>query len=131
MTLVDVIGGYELAANLFYDPRVRHAAFQAGTASVLVNDLYSVTKDMADEKPPCNMVLQIVADRKCTIQEATEITVNLHNEIVRDFEATHRKLQVVPSVELHRFLRGLRAWMGGSFEWHDSNPRYKTGTQQS
>jgi 2-methylisoborneol synthase len=131
MTLIDVIGGYELAANLVYDPRVRRAAFQAGTASVLVNDLYSVTKDMADEKPPCNMVLQIVADRGCSIEQATELTVNLHNEIVHDFEANHRSLQVVPSVELHRFLRGLRAWMGGSFEWHDSNPRYKTGTQQS
>jgi len=22
-------------------------------------------------------------------------------------------------------MRGLRAWMGGAFEWHDSNPRYE------
>jgi 2-methylisoborneol synthase len=128
MTLIDVIGGYELAANLSYEPRVRRAAFQAGTAVVLVNDLLSVAKDLADEKPPCNMVLQVAADRDCSIQEATEITVNLHNDLVHDFEAGHRSLQAVPSVELQRFLRGLRAWMGGAFEWHNSNPRYKTGT---
>jgi 2-methylisoborneol synthase len=127
MTLIDVIGGYQLAANLAYEPRVRRAAFQAGTATVLVNDLLSVTKDLADEKPPCNMVLQVAADQGCSIQEANEITVNLHNDLVHDFEANHRNLQAVPSVELQRFLRGLRAWMGGSFEWHDSNPRYKTG----
>ncbi len=127
MTLIDVIGGYHLAGDLFYEPRVRRAAFQAGTAVVLLNDLYSVGKDMAVEKPPCNMVLQIAADRGCSIQEATEITVKLHNDLVHDFEASHRSLQAVPCVELQRFLRGLRAWMAGAFEWHDSNPRYKTG----
>jgi len=131
MTLIDVVGGYELAANLCYEPRVRRAAFQAGTAVVIVNDLYSVTKDLADAKPPCNMVLQIAADRRCSIEEATEITVKFHNDLVHDFEANHRGLQAVPSVELQRFLRGLRAWMGGAFEWHDKNPRYKTGTQRA
>jgi len=128
MTLVDVLGGYELTPNVFYETRVRDAAFLAGTAVVLVNDLYSVAKDMADEKPPCNMVLQIAADRGCSIQEATEVTVALHNDIVRDFEARHRLLNAVPSVELQRFARGLRGWMGGAFEWHDSNPRYKIRT---
>lgn len=125
MTLIDAVGGYRLPADLFYEPRVRAAAFLAGTAVVLVNDLYSVQKDLADEKPPCNMVLQVAADRGCSIDEATEITVRLHNDIVRDFEAGHRELQLVPSLELQRFMRGLRAWMGGAFEWHDSNPRYK------
>ncbi|HVG61889.1 MAG TPA: family 2 encapsulin nanocompartment cargo protein terpene cyclase, partial [Hyalangium sp.] len=125
MTLVDVIGGYELADNLCYEPRVRSAAFMAGTAVVLLNDLYSVTKDMAENPPPCNMVLQVAADRSCSIEEATEVTVKLHNEIVRDFEERHRSLEAVPSLELQRFLRGVRSWMGGAFEWHDRNPRYK------
>lgn len=130
MTLIDVVGGYELPAHLFYDPRVRRAAFQAGTSTVLVNDLHSVAKDAADKNPVCNMVLQIAADRDCSIAEATEITVQLHNDIVRDFEACHRDLQLVPSVELQRFMRGLRAWMGGGFEWHATNPRYKSKPQQ-
>lgn len=125
MTLVDVIGGYHLPPDMFYDPRIRRAAFQAGTAVVLVNDLYSVNKDLHDEKPPCNMVLQIAADRRCSIEEATEVTVDLHNDLVRDFEAGHRALMGVPNLELQRFMRGLRSWMGGAFEWHDSNPRYR------
>lgn len=128
MTLIDVLGGYEVPAGLYYEPRVRRAAFQAGTATVLVNDLHSVTKDLEDESPPCNMVLQIAADRGCSIDEATEATVELHNNLVRDFQATHRELGTVPSPELHRFLRGLRAWMGGGFEWHATNPRYKHRT---
>ncbi|HEX3588355.1 MAG TPA: family 2 encapsulin nanocompartment cargo protein terpene cyclase [Pseudonocardiaceae bacterium] len=125
MTLIDVLGGYEVPANLYYEPHVRRAAIQAGTAAVLVNDLHSVTKDLADENPPCNIVLLIAADRNCSIEEATEITVDLHNDLVRDFQAGHRKLQSLPSPELQRFLRGLRAWMGGGFEWHSTSPRYQ------
>lgn len=127
MTLVDIVGGYELPAHLYYDPRVRRCMMQAGTASVMVNDLHSVARDAADEKPVCNMVLQVAADRNCSIEEATEITVDLHNNLVRDFEAGHRELQPVPSPELRRFLRGLRGWMGGGFEWHATNPRYAAG----
>ena len=126
MTLVDAVDGYELTANLYYDPRVRQALMQAGTASVMVNDLLSVHKDAADENPVCNMVLQIAADRNCSLDEATEITVRLHNQLVRDFEENHRALMAVPSLELQRFMRGIRAWMGGGFEWHNTNPRYQT-----
>ncbi|HXA62451.1 MAG TPA: family 2 encapsulin nanocompartment cargo protein terpene cyclase [Streptosporangiaceae bacterium] len=124
MTLIDIVGGYELPANLFYRPRVRDAAFQAGTAAVLVNDLHSVAKDAADEKPVCNMVLLVAADRGCSVAEAVEITVALHNDFVRGFEAAHQELASVPSPELQWFLRGLRAWMGGGFEWHATNARY-------
>ncbi|GHH28764.1 family 2 encapsulin nanocompartment cargo protein terpene cyclase [Lentzea cavernae] len=125
MTLIDAVGGYELPAPLYYDPRVRQLLTAAGTASVIVNDLVSVEKDAADEKPVCNMVLQIAADRECSIAEATARTVELHNQLVRDFEAGHRALLAVPSVELHRFLKGTKAWMGGGFEWHTTHPRYK------
>jgi 2-methylisoborneol synthase len=126
MTLIDIVGGYEVPADLFYEPRVRRAAMQAGTASVVVNDLHSVAKDAADENPVCNLILLIAADRDCSVEEATEISVTLHNDLVHDFEASHRELATVPSPELQRFLRGLRAWMGGGFEWHASNPRYAT-----
>ena len=124
MTLIDAVGAYELPAALFYDPRVRRAAFQAGTASVLVNDLFSVAKDAADEKPVCNMVALLAADNDCSVEEATEMTVAMHNDFVHGFEDIHRELASVPSAELQRFMRGMRAWMGGSFEWHATNPRY-------
>jgi 2-methylisoborneol synthase len=124
MTLIDVVGGYRVPADLFYEPRVRRASMQAGTASVLVNDLFSVAKDAADENPVCNLVLLTATDRDCSVEEATELIVTLHNDLVRDFEATHRELAPVPSPELQRYLRGLRAWMGGGFQWHATNPRY-------
>ncbi|MGH3828252.1 MAG: family 2 encapsulin nanocompartment cargo protein terpene cyclase, partial [Pseudonocardiaceae bacterium] len=38
----------------------------------------------------------------------------------------HRSLLPVLSPQLQRFLRGVRAWMGGGFEWHATNPRYRS-----
>ncbi|MFD9741785.1 family 2 encapsulin nanocompartment cargo protein terpene cyclase [Umezawaea sp. NPDC059074] len=125
MTLVDVLGGYEVDSNVYFDPRVRRAAVQAGTAAVLVNDLFSVTKDLADEDPPCNMVLQVAADRGCSVEEAVEVTVSLHNSLVRDFQEGCREVAAVPLPQLQRFMRGLKAWMGGGFEWHSTSPRYR------
>ncbi|WP_066375848.1 family 2 encapsulin nanocompartment cargo protein terpene cyclase [Herbidospora mongoliensis] len=125
MTLIDVVGEYELPANLFYDRRFHTALMQAGTASVLVNDLFSVEREAADELPDSNVVLLIAAEEKCSIREATERAVALHNDFVRGFEASQRSLAAVPSTELQRFLRGAQAWMAGCLEWHGSSERYR------
>jgi 2-methylisoborneol synthase len=125
MTLIDAVGGYELTGNLFYDRRVYRAITQAGTASVIVNDLHSLAREAADELPDSNLVLLIAAEENCSIREATERAVALHNDFVRSFEAAQRQLAAIPSVELQRFLRGAQAWMGGGFEWHSSSSRYQ------
>jgi 2-methylisoborneol synthase len=88
MTLIDVIGRYELTGNLFYQKQFHRALMQAGTASVLVNDLYSAAKEAADELPDSNVVLLIAAEENLSLREATERAVALHNDFVRGFEAS-------------------------------------------
>ncbi|MBT2229288.1 family 2 encapsulin nanocompartment cargo protein terpene cyclase [Nonomuraea sp. NEAU-A123] len=126
MTLIDIVGGYHLPADLFFERRFHTALMQAGTASVLVNDLYSVEKEAADELPDSNVILLIAAEEKCSIREATERAVALHNDLVRGFESSRRELTAVPSAELHRFLRGAQGWMAGCLEWHGSTSRYQS-----
>ncbi|MER6947771.1 family 2 encapsulin nanocompartment cargo protein terpene cyclase [Nonomuraea sp. NPDC000554] len=126
MTLIDVVGGYELPANLFYDRRFHTALMQAGTASVIVNDLHSVAREAADELPDSNLVLLIAAEENCSTREATELAVSLHNDFVRGFEASQRDLATIPSTELKRFLRGAQGWMAGCLEWHGSSSRYQS-----
>jgi 2-methylisoborneol synthase len=130
MTLIDVVGGYELPANIFYEKRFHQALMQAGTASVIVNDLHSVAREAADELPDSNLVLLIAAEEKLPMRDATARAVALHNDFVRGFEASQRELMAVPArslstVELHRFLRGAQAWMAGGIEWHGSTDRYQ------
>ncbi len=98
---------------------------QAGTASVLVNDLHSAAREAADELPDSNLVLLIAAEEDLTIAEATERTVALHNDFVKGFEASQRQLAVVPSPQLQRILRGAQAWMAGCLEWHGTTSRYQ------
>ena len=123
MTLIDVVGGYEVPANLYADPRSA-APSQAGTARVIVNDLHSVGRDAADENPECNLVLLLAADRGCSVAEATEVAVTLHNDIVAASRPAGRArggaLAGATAVRARA-----RAWMGGCLEWHDSSSRYK------
>ncbi|MEU7740638.1 family 2 encapsulin nanocompartment cargo protein terpene cyclase [Nonomuraea sp. NPDC049158] len=126
MTLIDIVGGYHLPADLFFDRRFHTALMQAGTASVLVNDLYSVEKEAADELPDSNVILLIAAEEKCSIREATQRAVALHNDLVKGFESSHRALISLRCPELHRFLRGAQAWMAGCLEWHGSTSRYQS-----
>jgi 2-methylisoborneol synthase len=125
MTLIDIVGGYELPANVFYEKRFHRALMQAGTASVIVNDLYSLAREAADELPDSNVVLLIAAEEKLSIKDAITRTVAMHNDFVRGFEASQRELMAVPSAVLHRFLRGAQAWMAGGIEWHGSSDRYQ------
>ena len=123
MTLIDVVGGYELPADLFYDTTFHRALMQAGTASVLVNDLHSAAREAAggDE----NVVLLIAAEDNVSLREATERAVEMHNDFVRGFEASRRELSAIASPPLQRFLRGAQAWMAGGLEWHGSTGRYQ------
>ena len=125
MVLIDIVGGYELSANTFYERRFHKALMQAGTASVIVNDLYSVAREAADELPDSNLILLIAAEEKISVKDATSRVVALHNDFVRGFEASQRELMAVPSSDLHRFLRGAQAWMAGGIEWHGSSDRYR------
>jgi 2-methylisoborneol synthase len=135
MTLIDVVGGYELPANVFAERRFHRALMQAGTATVIVNDLYSAPKEAAAELHDSNLVLLIAAEEKMSIREATVRAVALHNDFVRGFEASQRELMAVAAglpgtvspgtIELHRFLRGAQAWMAGGIEWHGSSDRYR------
>jgi 2-methylisoborneol synthase len=125
MTLIDVVGGYELPSSSFYERAFHRALMQAGTAAVLVNDLHSAEREAADELPDSNVVLLIAAEDKVTVREATERTVELHNDFVRGFEASQHELAAAGSVPLQRFLRGAQAWMAGGLEWHGSTGRYQ------
>jgi 2-methylisoborneol synthase len=126
MVMIDIVGGYELPAVLYADPRVNRAVMLAGSAATIANDLYSMAKEERPELGDVNLPVLVAAEERCSLQEAVDISVSYHAEVVRAFEAAHRELLVVPSPELQRFLLGLRAWIGGSDEWHRTSGRYRS-----
>jgi 2-methylisoborneol synthase len=125
MVLVDPIAGYELPAHEFADRRVRRVFCLAGSASVVLNDLYSKSKESdADFDLPKVIALE----EKCSEQEAIERTVDIHNELMQTFVAEATALSLVGSPALRRFLTDIWGWLGGNREWHSTTERYHAAT---
>ncbi|WDF39874.1 family 2 encapsulin nanocompartment cargo protein terpene cyclase [Streptomyces sp. T12] len=121
MVLVDAIAGYELPQGEFADPRVRRAFTLAGSATVIVNDLYSMGKENPTD---FSLPRLIAAEDDCSLEEAVDRTVDIHNELMHTFEAEAAALSLTGSPELRRFFASTWAWVGGSREWHASSARY-------
>ncbi|MGH8930884.1 MAG: family 2 encapsulin nanocompartment cargo protein terpene cyclase [Egibacteraceae bacterium] len=125
MVLVDPVAGYELPAFEFADRRVRRVFALAGSASVILNDLYSRSKETdADFDLP----KVIAAEDECTPEEAIERTAAIHNELMHTFVAEATVLASVGSPALGRFLADIWAWLGGNREWHSTTERYHSGS---
>ncbi|MEV5379312.1 family 2 encapsulin nanocompartment cargo protein terpene cyclase [Streptomyces nondiastaticus] len=122
MVLIDPVGGYELPAAEFADARVRRTYLYAGTANVLLNDLYSMTKE---DPTDTNLPNLIAAEDNCSLQEAVNRAACIHDELMHTVEAECALLSAAGSPALRRYLTGLWAWMGGSKEWHATSPRYR------
>ncbi|MDH6111116.1 2-methylisoborneol synthase [Kitasatospora sp. MAP12-15] len=124
LTLVDAIGGYELPANVYGRPDVRHATLQAALASVLLNDIYSVHKEAGAEGIEYNLPSVLMAEDGCSLDEAIQRSADIHDELMHSFEASAAALGLTGDPVLTRYLGALWAWLGGNREWHASSPRY-------
>jgi len=127
MVLIDPVAGYELPPHEFADPRVRRVFSLAGTASVLVNDLYSMAKE---DPTDTNLPRVLAAEEHCSLAEAIERSAAIHDELMHTFEAEAAVLSLAGSPALRRFLAGLWAWLGGSREWHASTARYHDSSEE-
>ncbi|MGH3391596.1 MAG: family 2 encapsulin nanocompartment cargo protein terpene cyclase [Actinomadura sp.] len=124
ITLIDPIVGYALPTAEYSHPRVRRVITMAATASTLVNDLYSMTKEQHAGGLDFNLPTVIAAEEHCSLREAIERSARIHDELVHTFEAEAALLRLDGSPALSRFLSGVWAWLGGNREWHGSTTRY-------
>lgn len=121
MVLVDPVAGYELPSFEFADRRVRRVFCLAGSASVILNDLYSMSKETDED---FDLPKLIAYEEKCSPQEAIERSVQIHNELMHTFVEEATALSQLGSPALRRFLADIWAWLGGNREWHSTTKRY-------
>ncbi|MFE0650950.1 family 2 encapsulin nanocompartment cargo protein terpene cyclase [Streptomyces sp. NPDC059534] len=121
-TITDTVGGYELPADLHAQPAMQRVIALAGNACTIVNDLYSYTKELAAPGRHLNLPV-VIADREdLSDQDGYLKAVEVHNDLMRDFEAEAAALAAacpVPGVQ--RFLRGVATWVDGNHYWHQTN----------
>ncbi|MEV7559641.1 family 2 encapsulin nanocompartment cargo protein terpene cyclase [Streptomyces sp. NPDC089795] len=121
-TITDSVGGYELPADLHAQPAMQRVIALAGNATTIVNDLYSYTKELASPGRHLNLPVVIAERESRSERDAYLKAVEVHNDLMRDFEAAAAELAVtcpVPSVQ--RFLRGVAVWVDGNHYWHQTN----------
>lgn len=124
LSVIDLVGGYELDPALWADPRIQQAFTNAALAASLVNDLYSLSRETAYTAGDFNLPLAVAAEEHCTLQEAVERTAAVHDDLMRHYEQQATSLTLTGPPELGRFLAGITAWCGGNHAWHRNNPRY-------
>ncbi|MFJ7997013.1 family 2 encapsulin nanocompartment cargo protein terpene cyclase [Streptomyces sp. NPDC096310] len=121
-TITDTVGGYELPADLHAQPAMQRVIALASNATTIVNDLYSYTKELASPGRHLNLPVVIAERENTSDREAYLKAVEIHNELMRDFETAAAAFATacpVPSAQ--RFLRGVAAWVDGNHYWHRTN----------
>lgn len=124
LAMIDAVVGYAVPAAEFADPRVRRVMNLAGTAGVLVNDLYSMARERSSPGMDFDLPAVVEAEEGCTHDEAVQRSIRIHNDLVHTYEREAAALTLTGSPALNRFLAGMWAWLGGNREWHATTPRY-------
>jgi len=125
LSLIDIIGGYELPANIYSDPAVRRVTTLAASATIIANDLFSALKEQQAGIGDFNLPLLLVRDQRISPEQAMKQSAAIHDEIMHMYEAA--ELAVLPHASplLKRFLHGVKSWLAGSVEWHRTSGRYQ------
>ncbi|MEF9887097.1 family 2 encapsulin nanocompartment cargo protein terpene cyclase [Streptomyces sp. P9-A4] len=121
-TITDTVGGYELPADLHAQPAMQRVLALAGNATTIVNDLYSYMKELASPGTHLNLPV-VIADREgLSDRDGYLKAVEVHNDLMRDFEAEAAALaEACPVPSVLRFLRGVAVWVDGNHYWHQTN----------
>ncbi|MZD10446.1 2-methylisoborneol synthase [Streptomyces sp. SID5785] len=121
-TITDIVGGYELPADLHAMAAMQKVIALAGNATTIVNDLYSYTKELDAPGRHLNLPV-VIAEREDLGERAAYLkAVEVHNELMHAFETQAAALAAAcPVPTLLRFLRGVAAWVDGNHYWHRTN----------
>lgn len=117
LTITDAVAGYELPAHLFAEPAVQRAVALSSNASTICNDLYSLRKEMNEGRFHYSLPTVIAEEEDCSIDEAFQKAVGVHNELVHLFEEQAAGLAATDPV-VGRYMAGLSNWLAGNHEWH-------------
>jgi (+)-eremophilene synthase len=113
-------------------PTYDHAAvqelrFRANNVVSYCNDIFSFEKELEHDDTH-NLVILIRAEHQCTLQEAIDRAVILHDAELTGFlslEERVRSLGLVASAELDRYAGCLSSWIWANFDWTRASARYR------
>jgi hypothetical protein len=125
LSIIDIIGGYEVPSDEYYDPNVIKAIDLANAQILLVNDLYSTSKERTSIAGGEDIVGVVARERSCSRYEAVRETIAIHNEITADYRSVLAGIRHRASPALRRFTDDLTSWVNGNLRWHLESGRHR------
>ncbi|WP_375123367.1 family 2 encapsulin nanocompartment cargo protein terpene cyclase [Pseudomonas sp. LW8] len=125
LSLIDIIGGYELPANEYSAPEVRRVTALAASATIIANDLFSALKEQQAGIGDFNLPLLLIQEQGCSPAQAMAQSAAVHDDIMHLYEAAEHAVLPHASPLLQCYLRGIKSWLAGNVEWHRSSGRYQ------
>lgn len=127
LSLIDIVGDYELPASVYSAPPVRRATVLAASASIVLNDLFSACKEQKAGSGDFNLVLLLAREQRCSLKQAMTQSTAIHDEIMHQYENARRDALKDASPQLKRYMAGIDSWLAGNVEWHRTSGRYQVG----
>lgn len=121
-TITDTVGGYELPADLH--AQCGHAAGHRtrGQRHHHRQRPLLYTKELNSPGLHLNLPVVIAEREGLSDQDAYLKAVEVHNELMHEFEAEAAALAAAcPVPNVLRFLRGVAVWVDGNHYWHRTN----------
>lgn len=132
--LAEFIEGAELPAAVADGPTVRALVDAVNDSGLLLNDLFSYEREVADEGETANMVVVLQEFLSCDIQQAVDMTNDMITARVRQFEhiadieipemCEEYDLTPEERATVLGYVDNLRNCLPGWLEWHKRSERY-------
>ncbi len=127
LDLIEVVEGLKLPPEVQEHLTVRSMARASNNVTCWANDLFSLEKEL-ERGDVHNLVVVLRHAEELTLQEAVDLSVQMHNAEVRRFIELESQLPTfggTVEANLARYVAALRARMRGNLDWARESGRYR------
>ncbi|PBK94405.1 terpenoid synthase [Armillaria gallica] len=119
--------GYDLPDEVFYHPTVVALRRMSCDLIIMDNDLVSYNKEQALEEHPHNIVVSVMNELNCDLEDALSWVEDHHRSIRTKFLTLWTEIPSWgPDIDVlaSRYLHGTANWVRGDFCWSFESERY-------
>ncbi|WP_160137240.1 terpene synthase family protein [Chryseobacterium sp. c4a] len=125
-TVVEVIANFLIPDEIISHPYIKQLRRLVGSMGACYNDIHSVEREL-EKMESMNLVLVVQNERNCSLEEAREVAVKIHNNDLAQFLRLRQNLPDfgVYNEEVNRYVLNLEFLLKGQDVWyHKITKRY-------
>ncbi|MGW3076175.1 terpene synthase family protein [Kitasatospora sp. NPDC001132] len=125
LALIDIAAGYEAPAEEADGPALRRLRDITANLVSWDNDLYSHTKEKADDQGRHNLVEVLARHHGCPSAEARGLAVAMRDSEMGAFIELSEAVRTDGSAASAAYARSLGVWLRGHIEWSRGSSRFR------